>query len=157
MRITLKKTRHQHGFTLVELLIVVAIIGILAALAIPSLQNALQRAKQKATMADMRTIGTALEMYATDHNVYPRGLVDADGASIGAFLAPDYLQKVPTTDGWNNPWHVDTNATGTVYTISSYGHDGVGGLPEGGPTTQFTCDIVFTNSAFFQWPSGQQK
>ena len=63
--------KKQKGFTLIELLIVVAIIGIIAAIAIPNLLNAIDRGKQKRTMADMRSIGTAVESYAVDNNVYP--------------------------------------------------------------------------------------
>lgn len=150
-------TGRQSGFTLIELLIVVAIIGIIAALAIPNLRNAMDRAKQKATMAEMRSIGNALETYAVDHNVYPQGLTDANSATVGAYLAPLYIRNMPAGDGWNNPWHIDTNATGTVYTITSYGRDGTQGSNTGGPITNFNCDIIYTNGTFYQWPSGAQQ
>ena len=61
----------QNGFTLIELLIVVAIIGILAAIAVPNFLNAQIRAKVARVYADMRSLGTAVEMYQVDHNVYP--------------------------------------------------------------------------------------
>ena len=63
--------RNSKGFTLIELLIVVAIIGIIAAIAIPNLLNAIDRGKQKRTMADLRSMGTSIEEYSIDNNFYP--------------------------------------------------------------------------------------
>lgn len=59
------------AFTLIELLIVVAIIGILAAIAVPNFLNAQIRAKVSRVVSDMKTIETALEMYHLDNNAYP--------------------------------------------------------------------------------------
>jgi general secretion pathway protein G len=152
-----RRARAERGFTLIELLIVVTIIGIIAALAIPNLRNAMDRAKQKATLADMRSLGNALEMYSVDHNTYPRGLNDAGAAALAAVLSPLYMRTVPEGDGWHNPWHVDTNATGTQYTITSYGRDGAPGSNTGGPTSDINCDIIYSNSSFYQFPAGQQQ
>lgn len=61
----------KTGFTLIELLIVVAIIGILAAIAVPNFLNAQIRAKVAKANSEMRSLGTAVEMYRLDNNVYP--------------------------------------------------------------------------------------
>ena len=59
-------TKHRSGFTLIELLIAVAIIGIIAAILIPNLLDALQKSKQRATMAQMRSVGQAWFSWLTD-------------------------------------------------------------------------------------------
>src|SRR6186713_383387 len=59
------------AFTLIELLIVVAIIAILAAIAVPNFLEAQTRAKVSRARADLRTVATALESYAVDENKYP--------------------------------------------------------------------------------------
>ena len=63
--------RRQRGFSLIELLMVVAIIGIVAALAIPNLIGAIQRSRQSRSMADIRMISEGIEAYQTDYSYYP--------------------------------------------------------------------------------------
>jgi len=145
--------RDSKGFTLIELLIVVAIIGIIAAIAIPNLLNAIDRGKQKRTMADMRSIGTAVESYAVDNNVYPTA---ATAAILGPLVQPIYIKTMPASDGWSTPFAVDS--TPTQYTVSSYGKDGApGGCVAGTLTTLFNADICFGNGQFIQYPQGSQQ
>lgn len=68
------RSHSPHAFTLIELLIVVAIIGILAAIAVPNFLNAQIRAGVTRVKADFRTIMTALETYRLDNNDYPRSI-----------------------------------------------------------------------------------
>lgn len=71
--------KRKRAFTLIELLIVVAIIGILAAIAVPNFLNAQTRAKIGRVKSDMKAISTALEMYRLDHGSYSGDCVDAPG------------------------------------------------------------------------------
>src|SRR5438094_7043256 len=117
--------RRQRGFTLIELLIVVAIIGIIAAIAIPNLLNAIDRSKQKRTMADMRSVGTAVEEYAIDNNFYPNtNMTQGDVSVVAALLEPTYIKLAPKQDGWNGNIKYGTPAGGVSYTVRSLGKDG---------------------------------
>jgi type II secretion system protein G len=71
----------RRAFTLIELLIVVAIIAILAAIAVPNFLEAQMRSKVSRVKADMRSMATAMESYAVDWNRYPMPS-DADGAYV---------------------------------------------------------------------------
>ncbi len=152
------RNRNSKGFTLIELLIVVAIIGIIAAIAIPNLLNAIDRGKQKRTMADLRSIGTAVESYAVDVNFYPQSAA-GDVTTLAGILQPIYIRTLPSADGWNHAfaWAPDATTVGVGYTLTSLGKDGAAGPVSASPrTTDFDADIIFINGQFAQWPEGQQ-
>lgn len=83
----LTKMKNQKGFTLVELMVVVAILGILVAIAIPVYQNVTRNAQEKACAANIRTINGAIEMYKADNTGTAPTLVSQ--------LVTDYLQEEP--------------------------------------------------------------
>ena len=152
---------------MIELLIVIAIIGILAAIAIPNLLNAVQRAKQKRTMSDMRSLATAIESYDVDNATYPTaacgsGLYTTAGAALGVgsftLLTPTYISEPPTIDGWGHFMLYNVNAGLSVYNIRSLGRDNATDATVNcGTTTDFNADIIYSNGNFLQWPEGTQQ
>ena len=131
---------------------VLVVIGVIAAIAIPNLIGAIDRGKQKRTMADLRSIGTAVEAYAVDQSKYP---VAADTAALMLVISPQYMRPM-TTDGWDRPFVVD--AVANAYTIASTGKDGaVSGCVSGVITTQLNQDICFSHGVFIQYPEGRQN
>ena len=93
--------RRRAAFTLIELLIVVAIIAILAAIAVPNFLEAQVRAKVSRCKSDMRGMATAVESYMVDHNNYPlygritqAGVVEEPCMGVGGMAAPDQNEFV---------------------------------------------------------------
>ncbi len=94
---------HQRGFTLIELMIVVAIIGILTAIAFPLYANIQARARVAKAQADTRTLASAVVVYSAHTGQLPANLVDLSsatvvgGVSAGPFISP--IPQPPT--GWS--------------------------------------------------------
>lgn len=97
----------KKAFTLIELLIVVAIIAILAAIAVPNFLEAQTRAKVSRARADMRTAATGVETYKIDHNEYPR--------PYDAFAHPG--EKYYTRNNWHE--HVPSSLTTPLAYLNS--------------------------------------
>lgn len=88
----LKKLREPQGFTLVELIIVIMIIGILAATLLPKVMGAPARARDAARQSDFNAISVALESYFASHNEYPSS---ASGSTVGQDLVDQgYLKEL---------------------------------------------------------------
>lgn len=140
----------QSGFTLIELLIVVAVIGIIAAISVIQYMSALDKARQRATMADMRTISRAVEAYLVDNHVVPE---DSGGvATLAAVLIPYQISVVPQNDHWGNTYNYTSNAFDT-YTLESFGKDGADGANITYNTRMdFFLDIVVRDGLFIAAP-----
>jgi general secretion pathway protein G len=150
---------NKKGFTLVELLIVIAIIGIVAAIAVPNLLTALQKGKQKATMGDMKTIGGAIEDYMTDNYMAPGNAAVATVRGLENYLEPFYIKMLPSKDGWGTDLAYSSGLNGSVeqdlYSVFSYGRGGVFTGIDPANTNYivntmagFENDICFSNGQF---------
>lgn len=150
------------GFTLIELLIVVSLIGIIAAIVIPNLMAALHKGKQKASIGDMKTIGTAIEAYMTDTGMAPGGGAASTIVDVESYLASFYLAHLPLRDGWGTPFVYQSGPEGVdqaYYSIFSYGRDKTfSGIDPDNSNyivdnmLVFDNDICFSNGTFTYGP-----
>jgi len=136
------QARRQQGFTLIEVMIVVAILGILATLVVVSIGGRQDQALVTATKSDLQAISQALDLYKLDNFKYPttdQGLEALVVKSDNARSWPEggYLKKVPV-DQWKNPYvYISPGATG-AYDLYSLGADGA----EGGEETAADISVA---------------
>jgi general secretion pathway protein G len=119
------------GFTLIEILVVVVILSILAALIVPKIMDRPDQARVVAAKSDIRAIDAALKLYRLDNSVYPsteqglQALVTKPqtGDIPGNWKASGYLDRLPK-DPWGHPYQYLNPGVHGEIDVFSYGRDG---------------------------------
>lgn len=101
--------RKKQGFTLLEVVAVVAMIGVLASFLLPSVETYVNRSRNMKLTSDLSVIDSAIMLYRMDQGQYPASL---------QVLQPEYLQRQELTDVGRNPLVYNVDATGRGYRLS---------------------------------------
>lgn len=125
------QTAKQPGFTLIEIMVVIIILGILAALVVPNIIGRPDEARVTAAKADIRAISNALDLYKLDNFTYPatdQGLDALVNRPAGLpeaknWNAEGYLKKVPK-DPWGNEFQYLSPGANGKFDLYSFGADG---------------------------------
>jgi type II secretory pathway pseudopilin PulG len=147
------------------ILIGIFLVGMFAAILIPNFLNALHKAKQKRAMAELQTMGRAIERYQAEHGYAPAA---TDMPSLGAALDGRSSSPIPRLDPWQHPyryacWQESPAAKGCDhYRIASGGRDGKfaqADLKDYRPIEfapgEYDSDIVYGDDAFIARPQAR--
>ena len=125
-----RRFRGQDGFTLIEIMVVILIIGLLALMVVPRLRGVADRAKRTKAQADIQELKQALDRYYLDNGSYPttdqglQALVTPPtaGRVPSNYEQGGYIEKLPS-DPWGNQYFYQSD--GSSYALKSFGPDGV--------------------------------
>jgi general secretion pathway protein G len=125
-----RRFRGQDGFTLIEIMVVILIIGLLALMVVPRLRGVADRAKRTKAQADIQELKQALDRYYLDNGSYPttdqglQALVSppTGGRTPSNYEQGGYIEKLPS-DPWGNQYFYQSD--GSTYALKSFGPDGV--------------------------------
>jgi len=125
-----RRFRGEDGFTLIEIMVVILIIGLLALMVVPRLRGVADRAKRTKAQADIQELKQALDRYYLDNGSYPttdQGLQALVSPPTGGRVPSNYeqggyIEKLPS-DPWGNQYFYQSD--GSTYALKSFGPDGV--------------------------------
>ncbi|HEI8865500.1 type II secretion system major pseudopilin GspG [Serratia sp. AKBS12] len=134
---TSRRLHPQRGFTLLEIMVVIVILGVLASLVVPNLMSNKERADRQKALSDIAALENALDMYKLDNNRYPTteqglmALVKAPTvAPLPRYYNPaGYLRRLPA-DPWGQPYQLMSPGEKNPIDIFSGGPDGVAGTDD---------------------------
>ena len=99
------RTRRRRGFTLVELLVVIVVLAVLAAIVLPKFMNSSTRSKESALKSDLKLMRNAVSLFFTDTGTYPKTLADLTATAAPAKgLDTAAADKAVTASDWHGPY-----------------------------------------------------
>lgn len=110
----MKHIRNEKGFTLIELMVVILIIGILVAIAIPVFNSARDSANERSCQANLRTLDGAIQTWRAGNT----GAWPANGTEAEAALVPDYVKEMPVCPSDDDSYTVGGGGATTPTTFS---------------------------------------